>query len=64
MIELGPQVERWLSGEAAARIPALHFEALRSEWRAFQARRTRRDFRVWRWINLIEWAARTGAEFS
>lgn len=64
MIELESQVERWLNSETAAAIPALRIGSMRAEWETFRARRPRRDFRVWRWINLIEWAARTRADFS
>jgi len=64
MSELAPQVERWLNGESAARIPALKLDALRDEWQSIRARRPRRDFRLWRWVNLIEWAGRTRADFS
>ena len=64
MVELGPRIERWLNPDTLARIPALRPDALRAEWESFQRRRPRRDFRVWRWINLIEWASRTRAEFA
>jgi asparagine synthase (glutamine-hydrolysing) len=62
--ELAPRVERLLSDESLARVPVLRGEALRAEWRAIVARGARRDFRAWRWVNLIEWAHRTGADFS
>jgi asparagine synthase (glutamine-hydrolysing) len=61
---LAPHVERLLADARLARIPALRPEPLRAEWRAILARRPRRDFRAWRWVNLIEWAHRTGADFS
>ena len=64
LLELRPQIERLLSSETAARIPALRAEVLRSEWRAICEKGRRRDFRVWRWVNMIEWAGRTGAVFS
>jgi len=41
MSELAPQVERWLNGESAARIPALKLDALRDEWQSIRARRPR-----------------------
>jgi len=62
--ELRPQVERLLDSEMTARIPALRVAGLRSEWRAICARPLARDFRAWRWVNMIEWASRTGADFS
>ncbi len=61
---LASHVERLLAGPCLARVPALRPEPLRAEWRAILARRPRRDFRAWRWVNLIEWAHRTGADFS
>jgi asparagine synthase (glutamine-hydrolysing) len=62
--ELAPLVEGLLTDERLARIPALRPEGLRAHWRAILGHRPRRDFRAWRWLNLIEWAGRTGAEFS
>jgi asparagine synthase (glutamine-hydrolysing) len=64
MHALRPFVESTLASDGAARIPALRIDALRAEWRRILGRRPRRDFRVWRWVNLIEWARRTGAVFS
>jgi asparagine synthase (glutamine-hydrolysing) len=64
MPALRPFVERALASDVAARIPALEPEALRAEWRQVLERRPRRDFRVWRWVNFIEWAGRTRAEFA
>jgi len=37
---------------------------VRAAWRGIAAGGARRDFRVWRWVNLVEWAHRTGADFS
>jgi asparagine synthase (glutamine-hydrolysing) len=64
MPRLGERVDELLTDQSLARIPALRPTALREEWRAIRARRARRDFRAWRWMNLVEWAQRTGAEFS
>jgi asparagine synthase (glutamine-hydrolysing) len=64
LLELRPQVERLLNSELAARIPALRVEGMRSAWRAICEQGRRGDFRVWRWVNMIEWASRTGALFS
>ena len=63
MPELKPRVDRLLTDQSPARIPALRGRALRAEWRAICERGPRRDFRAWRWLNLIEWAGRIGAEF-
>jgi asparagine synthase (glutamine-hydrolysing) len=62
--DLAPRVERLLAGESLARVPVLRGAALRAEWQAIRARGARRDFRAWRWVNLVEWAHRTGAEFA
>ena len=64
MLELRPYVEGRLNGETAARLPMLRVAGLNASWRAFCAGPAQRDFRVWRWINLIEWAERTRADFS
>jgi asparagine synthase (glutamine-hydrolysing) len=61
---LAPHVERLLSDSSLARVPVFRPEPLRAEWRAILGRRPKRDFRAWRWVNLIEWALRTGAEFA
>ena len=61
---LRPHFERLLAGETAARIHALRLDALRAEWRAIIDSPRPRDFRAWRWVNFIEWADRTGADFS
>ena len=62
--ELGTRVDGLLADESLASVPVLRGEALRAEWRAIRERGARRDFRAWRWVNLIEWAHRTGAEFA
>jgi asparagine synthase (glutamine-hydrolysing) len=64
MPRLGARVDELLTDQSLARIPALRPAALREEWHAIRARRPRRDFRAWRWMNLVEWAKRTGADFS
>ena len=64
MPRLGDRVDQLLTDASLARIPALRPAALREEWRAIRERRPRRDFRAWRWMNLVEWANRTGADFS
>ncbi|MFN8587540.1 MAG: asparagine synthase (glutamine-hydrolyzing) [Candidatus Eisenbacteria bacterium] len=61
---LAPQVEPLLAGDALARVPALNAPVLREQWGAIAAKAKRSDFRAWRWLNLVEWARRTGAEFA
>ena len=62
--ELSTRVERLLSEESLARVPVLRGDALRAEWQAIRAGGAKRDFRAWRWVNLVEWAHRTGADFA
>ena len=62
--ELEARVDRLFAEDSLARIPVLRGDALRARWRQIQEIPARRDFRVWRWVNLIEWARRTGAEFA
>ena len=64
MPALGERVDALLTDESLARTPVLRAPELREEWRAIRERRPRRDFRAWRWLNLVEWAKRTGADFS
>ncbi|MBI5169453.1 MAG: asparagine synthase (glutamine-hydrolyzing) [Candidatus Eisenbacteria bacterium] len=64
LLELSPMVERLLSSERVARMPALRPEVMRAHWRGMLEKRVPRDFRAWRWLNLIEWAERVGADFS
>ncbi len=60
---LKPWVEAVLNSETARRIPALNHEALIAEWRDVLGKRRPFDWRVWRWINLIRWAALRQVEF-
>jgi len=52
---LAPWVEKVLSGEAMARVPALRPAALRKSWQEVLRSGRGFDFRVWRWINLVRW---------
>jgi asparagine synthase (glutamine-hydrolysing) len=53
---LQPWVERALKSETAARIPVLNIAAVKQDWNEVVQRRRPFDTRVWRWVNLIEWA--------
>jgi asparagine synthase (glutamine-hydrolysing) len=64
MPKLGDRVDRLLADDSLGKIPVLRPIAIRETWRAICERRPRRDFRAWRWLNLVEWAKRTGADFS
>lgn len=62
--QLSPVVERILASDTAAAIPMLRLPVLRAEWQAMKSAPPGRDFRAWRWINLIEWVRRSGVVFS
>ena len=62
--EAYPVVERILASDTAAAIPMLRLPVLRAEWEAMKSAPPGRDFRAWRWINLIEWVRRSGVVFS
>jgi asparagine synthase (glutamine-hydrolysing) len=62
--ELAPRVEKLLADDSLAQVPVLRGDALRGEWRAIRAGGAKRDFRAWRWVNLVEWARRTGPKFA
>ena len=62
--QLSPVVERILASDTAAAIPMLRLPVLRAEWQAMKSDPPGRDFRAWRWINLIEWVRRSGVVFS
>jgi asparagine synthase (glutamine-hydrolysing) len=55
---LRPWVEETLASERARSISALHVPLMRRDWEAVLAGRSRFDFRIWRWVNLIRWADR------
>jgi asparagine synthase (glutamine-hydrolysing) len=57
-------VERALGSEITTSTPALNVKGLRAEWTSILKNRRPFDFRVWRWVNFIEWAGRTEAVFS
>lgn len=61
---LRPRLEARFASAAAAGVPVFRHEALRRAFDAALARGDGRDFRPWRWFNLLEWAERTGAGFE
>lgn len=61
---LRPWVEMVLHGEVARQIPALKFEAMQDEWRSVMAGRRPFDFRVWHWLNAIQWTAQLNVRFG
>jgi len=56
MAALYPWVERTLQSETAARIGALNLDEAARVWNEYKATGDHFSMRVWRWINLIEWA--------
>jgi asparagine synthase (glutamine-hydrolysing) len=62
--KLAPWVDRILTSEAAAAIPALDLEALRREWGAVRSGRGHLHGHVWRGINMIRWAERYDVSFA
>ncbi len=60
---LRPWVEAVLDSEAAAEIPALRSRGVKEEWQAVLSGRTRFDWRVWRWINLIRWSEQNAVDW-
>jgi asparagine synthase (glutamine-hydrolysing) len=57
---LKPWVDRVLS---SAEVPALNMKEVRKEWDGIAAGNKPFDFRVWRWINLAEWARQFNVRF-
>jgi asparagine synthase (glutamine-hydrolysing) len=51
LLELAPMVDRLLSSERVAHMPALRPEVMRAHWRGMLEKRVPRDFRAWRWLN-------------
>lgn len=64
LTELGPWIDGVLGGEAAAQVPGLRTNVLRSEWAELRDGRGRFDHRVWRWVNLLRWIELTGVWFA
>ena len=48
-------VEKVLASEVAREIPGLKIAEARKEWCDYLNGRSKSDFRIWRWINLIRW---------
>ncbi len=61
LMALDPWVRRTLRSDAAARIPAIDLDVAESVWEACKTSSkaaTGEEWRVWRWLNLIEWTRR------
>jgi len=64
MNTLGPWVEQRFKTEAAAHISALKLKDVEREWKMIMEGHRSYDFRVWRWINLIEWSGQLGVHYE
>lgn len=56
-------VKSVLRGAAIEACPVLVPSALTAEWEAIRDGRSPFDYRVWRWLNLVEWSILVGAEY-
>jgi len=61
---LRPWVEGTLNSEAAALVPALNVKEMQLEWGGIVQGRKPFDWRVWRWLNLIQWAKQFEVRFE
>ena len=57
-------VEGILKSDTARSIPAIDPAAMLRAWSTVRQGNTPRDFRVWRWLNLIRWAEQFQVEFD
>jgi asparagine synthase (glutamine-hydrolysing) len=64
LTQLTPWVDSILSGETARQIPALDHAEIMRDWKTALADPSRFNFRIWRWINLIEWTRRLNVSFE
>jgi asparagine synthase (glutamine-hydrolysing) len=64
MTTLRPWVEQKLRTGDSDHIPALKSKAVEEEWDAIVKGHKAFDFKVWRWINLIEWSRHLGAHYN
>jgi asparagine synthase (glutamine-hydrolysing) len=61
---LRPWIDKTLASARARDIEALNVPAMQRDWQAVLAGRSRFDFRIWRWVNLIRWAERFDVDFG
>lgn len=67
LMALDPWVRRTLRSDAAARIPAIDLEIASHAWEACKAGKNSQagtEWRVWRWLNLIEWTRRFDVTYA
>lgn len=62
------QLDSWVSGilgsESAHQIPFLNLGVAKKEWQHVRDGKSRFDFRVWRWVNLVHWSERLGIAYN
>jgi asparagine synthase (glutamine-hydrolysing) len=62
--QLTDWVERIFSSEAATQMPVFKLDRLKREWASVLSGRKPFDFRVWRWVNTIQWTKQFGLEYN
>lgn len=61
---LGPWVESRLQSPTARDIPVLNLPRVLREWQDIAACKRPFDFRVWRWLSLIDWTERVHVQYA
>ncbi|MGH7127215.1 MAG: asparagine synthase (glutamine-hydrolyzing), partial [Planctomycetaceae bacterium] len=61
---LSPWVQATLSDDAGGRVAALNLPEAHSEWQRVTRGQRRFDFRIWRWLNVIEWSRAYGVVYA
>ncbi len=64
LMTLTPWVEKILRSDAAKQVSALNLTAIEAEWQAIRQGQKPFDFRVWRWLNVIEWSRQNEITFD
>ena len=61
---LKPWIDRALTSEAARSVAALDLYETNRDWQLIALGRRRFDFRVWRYLNVIEWSREYEVEYE
>jgi len=64
LVTLNPWVESVLNSETAQSIPVLNIEIIKQEWQDVLQGKGVFNFRIWRWLNLIQWSRQYKIEFD
>jgi asparagine synthase (glutamine-hydrolysing) len=62
--DLRPWVEEVLDSKVAKEISVFNLDVIHQEWQNVLQGRSKFDFRIWRWVNLIKWAKNYQVEFD